>query len=141
MLLDTNVLVAAVVPHHPHHESSGELVLAARAASIAMHTLLEFANTMTHQRRYAWSSEAVNYQLAQFEARFDVLTIRPQQVMNVLTTFISAGHRGPLIYDFFIGQHAALHSIGTIVTWNEHHMRPLFPELRVVTPVDFLKAA
>lgn len=141
MLIDTNVLVAAVVPNHDHHEPSGELLLTSRAASIALHSLLEFVNTMTRHRRYAWSSQAVNYQLDQFETRFEVLTIRPQQVMSLLSEFTTAGHRGPLIYDYFIGQHAAIHSIDTIVTWNERHMRQLFPPLRIVTPLEFLEAS
>ncbi len=68
-----------------------------------------------------------------------VLTLSPQTLVDVTSVFALQGFKGPLIYDWFIGQHAVKHEIGTLVTWNIKHMHRLFPEIAVQTPSQFLE--
>jgi hypothetical protein len=69
-----------------------------------------------------------------------VLTLAPQTLVEITRNFALQDGKGPLIYDWLIGQHAVKHDIDTIVTWNIRHMRPLFPHLRVITPAEFLES-
>jgi predicted nucleic acid-binding protein len=139
ILLDTNVLVAAVVPQHDHHEPSAAILLRTREMAVAAHSLAEFVNTMTRNRHYAWSGDAVDFQIAQFEKRIEVLALRSGQYASALREFALAGHRGPIVYDYLIGSHAMLNGIDRIISWNIRHMQPLFPTLTVLTPEQHLE--
>lgn len=139
MLLDTNVLVAAAIPTHAHHADSHALIEAAPSPSIAGHSLIEFVSTVTRLGRYEWSGEAAAQQVHKFASFMRVVALVPQDITSLASHFARAGGRGPLIYDYFIGRHAEVHELGTIVTWNAKDFRPLFPRLGIFTPSQYLE--
>jgi predicted nucleic acid-binding protein len=136
ILLDTNVLVAAAVPSHVHHELSNAVVIGTDRPSVAAHSLAEFVSTVTRAGLFEWTAVAAARQVRLFGGAMNIRALDADQMLGAIERFAGDNRRGPLIYDFLIGQHAVVHNIPTIVTWNVRHMVPLFPQLRVITPSD-----
>ncbi len=72
------------------------------------------------------------------ERQFAVYALDARQFTASIAAFARLGGKGPRLYDYLIGQVAALNGIAAIVTWNVRDMAPLFPQLRVDTPPRFL---
>lgn len=139
MLLDTNVLIAAAEPKHPDHAASLRALAAVPKPVTAVHCLTEFVSTVTRASGYCWPPAATLRQLELFEAALQLVMLNDRQTLDALRPFVSAGRRGPLIYDWLIGQHAIAFGIPTIMTWNARHFVPLFPTLKIVTPAQYLE--
>ena len=143
LLFDSNVLVAELIEDHVHHQPS-QLALKAAAGSariVAAHSITECYSVLTRAapRGYALGTASVGRALAHLSGRVQVRTLTTEQSLASILQFAQLGGRGPRLYDFLIGQVAALNGIDTIVTWNTRDYFPLFPTLRIMTPIELLE--
>lgn len=139
MLIDSNVLVAAIVVHHLHHEPSAALLQDPRGLAIAGHS---YAETFVQLTRRGPSAPA---QLQPHEAWAAMqalargtrtVGLTPMQTLQSVARYAEAGGIGARLYDHLIGQAAVTAGIRRIVTWNVGHMRSLFPDLDVLDPTQ-----
>lgn len=141
-LLDSNVLVAAVVEPHAHYPDSSALFDAQGRVrfAVAAHSLAEAYNTLTRGRLPgAFLSPAEALAATDWlRAATALVGLTPPQTVDAIRSFAAGGGVGPVVYDRLIGEVAVLHGIPAIVTWNIRHLAGLFPRLRVVTPTEFL---
>ena len=138
ILVDTNVVVAALVRQHVHHEAS-----AAYLASIdrpqtlfAAHSLAEAYSSLTRHGGHApfrMTGDDAWQALSSIEAHVTVISLTPAQHVDAVRRFSDIGI-GPRLYDYLIGRAGEIHGAETIVTWNAGHFRALFPHLAVRTP-------
>lgn len=145
-LLDTNVLVAASAPGHQHHEASAALLNGddAERFAVADHSFAEAYNTLTRRGEFApyrWTAQEAAVALAVIRSITMLVGLTPAQTYDAVRDYAADGGIGARVYDKLIGQTAVLHGIAAIVTWNARHMRGLFPDLKVVTPGEWPKAA
>lgn len=143
-LFDTNVILAMVVEGHAHHDASVRSfeAVAPPGVALAAHSLAEAYTTLTRAlpRGFGASPQAAMATLDRLLSETTLLGLSPSQTMAAIRAFARIEGRGPRLYDRLIGEVAAVHGIGTIVTWNTRHLAPLFPGLRVRTPSAFLAA-
>lgn len=142
ILIDTNVVVAALVPTHPHHGPSAAVLNDERLEIfIAAHALAEAYSTLT-RRGTGWAYQfAPERAVTALQSVIDLtrtITMSPAQTLDAIRMFSARGGRGPELYDFLIGQTGLLAGAAAIVTWNMRHFRPLFPDERVETPPECL---
>lgn len=140
ILLDSNVLVAALVESHPHHEASNILVDAATAVTtmVAAHSLAEVYSTLTRSNRpYRVAGAVASSVIETLAESLTVAALSVPQTRYAIRRFAALGI-GPRIYDFLIGTTAETFGADTIVTWNTRDFDGLFPALRIVTPAALL---
>ena len=142
-LLDTNVLIAALVERHPHHEASLPLVGPGvhKRFAVAAHCYAEAYSHLTRRRpsaAFQWSPDDARLSLASIANHAELVGLSPAQTLNALHAYASNGGIGARLYDWLIGEAAIQAGIGTIITWNFGHFSSLFPRLVVVTPAQAL---
>lgn len=145
-LLDSNVLVAALAEAHEHHEPSAALFADStdRAFAVAAHSYAEAYSTLTRRGERALFRLTPEEALAALERIRSVTALvglTAAQSFDAVRDYAQSGGTGARLYDRLIGEVAVAHGIPTIVTWNEAHMRGLFPELRIVSPEAFASAS
>jgi hypothetical protein len=59
------------------------------------------------------------------------------QTFDAIKTFAAEGRLGPRLYDRLIGEAAVINGFDCIVTWNRSHLSSLFPDIRVLDPIEF----
>ncbi|KPF58617.1 hypothetical protein IP88_16420 [alpha proteobacterium AAP81b] len=140
ILVDSNLLVAALVAQHPHHAESSAVLLAADPAAtlLATHSLAEAFAVLTRRNLpFRLAGAQAWMQLELFAARFLVVSLTAAQTLDAIRRFSRLGN-GPRLYDYLIGATAEAHGADTIVTWNTRDFDGLFPGLRIVTPAGWL---
>lgn len=143
-LLDTNVVVAALVEAHPHHRASTTLVVDGGPGrfAVAAHSYAEAFNTLTRggaQGVYGWSPDEAWDALERVRAWTRLVGLTPSQTLAAVRAYAASGGTGARLYDRLIGETAVQAGLGRIVTWNTGHMRALFPGLEVVEPAALAK--
>lgn len=138
ILVDTNVVVAALVRQHTHHEASVAWLGATDLDTIlvAAHSLAEAFSSITRHAGHAPYRMAGNdawQALASFETQVKLVTMTSAQQFDAVRRFSSIGI-GPRLYDYLIGRAGELQGATTIITWNVRHFREMFPHLAVRTP-------
>ena len=142
-LLDSNVVIAAIVEDHVHHPASARLLTGFDPASfgIAAHSYAEAYVTLTRQGPSGSMGFPPSQALAALSALRAVTTLvgaTPSQTVEAVGRFAARGGIGPRLYDTLIGEAAVANGIGCIITWNIRHLAALFPGLPVMTPSSFL---
>lgn len=145
-LLDTNVIVAALVDMHQHHTASYALFAADNDAGycVAAHSYAEAFDTLTRQGPRAPVGRTASAAWAALESVAAVTTLvglTPAQTFDAVRRYAGDGNTGARVYDRLIGQAAVQARATTIVTWNVGQFRDLFPDLRVATPMELLAAS
>ncbi len=145
-LLDTNVVVAALVDTHEHHAPSLALFEQKRARRfcIAAHSYAEAYVTLTREGGRGFFRRAPEDAIAALEsiaAITDLAGPTPAQSLDAVRSYAGSGGIGPRLYDYLIGQAAAHARAGAILTWNARHFRALFPDRIVETPDEYLARA
>ena len=138
ILIDTNVLVAALVADHIHHETSVEclLRLPASLTVAAAHSLAECYSTLTRiNGLYRYPAVEAWTATANLATRIRFVALTAPQTLDAVRRFSALGI-GPRLYDYLIGASGELAGAQTIVTWNVRHFGALFPELKIVTPAE-----
>jgi predicted nucleic acid-binding protein len=145
-LLDSNVLIAALVEGHEHHVASLALLLAEKRAefAVAAHSYAEVYSTLTRQgdhRPFRYPPEKAWAALESVRAVTALVGLTAAQTLGATRDFAEKGGIGARLYDKLIGEVAVAHEIPVIVTWNIGHMYSLFPALTMATPKDFMRAS
>lgn len=141
-LLDSNVVIAAVVAAHQHHAPSAALLndFAPRTFAVAAHSYSEAYSGLTRRSRGALFEFDPGDALAALEsvaAQCVLVGLTHGQTFEAIRDFASGGGIGPRLYDKLIGDAAVAGGLKCVVTWNVSHFASLFPQLEVVDPVQF----
>lgn len=141
ILIDTNVVVAAVYDLHIHHDEALPLFETSTPLPImlAAHSLAEAYVTLTRQgtaKPVGWSGPDTRSTLAIFREAVKLVAMTPQQTIEAIERFADIGI-GARLYDYLIGRTGVLYGATAIVTFNTRHMRALFPQVAVHTPGEW----
>jgi predicted nucleic acid-binding protein len=142
-LIDTNVLVALVDPEHIHHQDSWDALADSRVGThaVALHSLTEFFHVATRlsPRGLGLKPAVAQAFLDDHVSKFTIIGLNVEEHLATIRQFSASGRGGPQVYDYLIGQLAVINDIPTIITWNVKHFAPLFPQLNVLSPRQFIK--
>ena len=142
ILLDTSILVAAMVEAHPRHTSALPWLQRAKNQAdtglVAAHSLAELYAVLTTLPVQPRITPAVAQQLIQHDV-FDILEVVPLSAgdyARVIKQLAEHGIVGGATYDALIVQAAVKAGADQILTLNERDFRRVSPDLagRVVTP-------
>jgi len=135
ILLDTSVLVAAIVEAHPAHEKG--LIWFKRATSqadtgfVSAHSLAETYSILTTLPVQPRISPSEARQLIQHNIvqKFEVVTLASQDYADVIDILAEIGVTGGATYDALILRAAANADVDMVVTLNEKDFRRVYPDL------------
>lgn len=138
-LLDSNVIIAAIVDEHQPHQPSSTLLagMSDGRLAIAAHSFAEAYATLTSRRTvvgFGLPPENAWRSLMSVAEITTLIGLQPSDAFEDVGLYAQAAGIGPRLYDHLIGRVAVRHGIPRIVTWNLRHMRDLFPALDVVDP-------
>ncbi|WP_114954457.1 type II toxin-antitoxin system VapC family toxin [Sphingosinicella terrae] len=144
-LLDSNVLIAVLAEAHEHHEPSFALIAEENGGrfAISAHSYAEAYSTLTRRGESGLFRFTPAEAISALESLRGVTTLvglTPAQTFDTIRDHASTGGIGARLCDRLIGQAAAANGIVTIVTWKVTHMRSLFPDLEVLSPLEFQKS-
>jgi predicted nucleic acid-binding protein len=145
LLVDTNVIVAAVAEAHAHHAPS--LALFAEdppyTLAVAAHCYAEAFTTLTRRGEHApfhWPPGEAWAALESVAAATRLAGLSPAQTLEAVRDFAAAGHVGARVYDHLIAHAAQKAGAKVLVTWNVGHFRNAIAGLEVWTPTMVLAA-
>ncbi|MBC8449429.1 MAG: PIN domain-containing protein [Chloroflexi bacterium] len=142
VLLDTSVLVAAMVEAHPHHQEALPWLQRARrgelTAVVASHTLAELYAVLTSLPVRPRISPSTAWHLIQENVltTMEVVDLSTEDYRAVLEHLSTSSIAGGITYDALIS-HAALKAAAEqLVTLNPAHFRRIHPALskQIVSP-------
>lgn len=141
-LLDTSVLVAAMIEAHPAHERALPWLQQARAgqitASVASHTLAELYAVLTRLPLQPPISPPVAWQLIQQNVLtvFEIVSLSEDDYRTVLEHLSQQNIRGGATYAALIAYAASKTNADQLVTLNEKDFLKVYPDLaeRIVVP-------
>jgi predicted nucleic acid-binding protein len=143
ILLDTNVIVAAVAEAHDHHAPS--LALFGRDLplnlAVAAHCYAEAFTTLTRRGQHApfhWPPAEAWAALDSVAAATRLVGMTPAQQIDSVRDFAAAGHIGARIYDYLIARAAKAAGAQLLVTWNIAHFTGLIDGINVRTPMEMM---
>lgn len=135
ILLDTSVLVAAMVEAHPAHERSliwlKRVTNASDTGLIAAHSLAEVYAVLTTLPVQPPISSTDAMQLIQHNLidKLEVVVLSAQDYSSLLQSLSSLGIVGGAIYDALILRAAEKAKVDQVVTLNERDFRRVYPSL------------
>jgi predicted nucleic acid-binding protein len=143
VLIDTNVIVAAVAEAHEHHLPSLALFSATPPLKLAVaaHSYAEAYTTLTRRGDHApfrWPPAEAWAALESVAAVTRLIGLTPAQSFDAVRDFAAAGHIGARIYDHLIARAAQTAGAEVLVTWNVGHFRGLVEGFDVQTPMEML---
>lgn len=134
VLLDTSVLVAALVRSHPRHGDARPWVARAQAGEvelvIAAHTLAELHATLTALPVKPRLSPETAGRLRDenLPEGTEIVALTADDYRAVLRSTVERGIAGGLIYDALIARAAEQAGVERLVTLNESHFRRAWPD-------------
>jgi predicted nucleic acid-binding protein len=139
ILIDTNVIVAALAEAHEHHMPSLALFNAEPPLTIAVasHCYAEAFTTLTRRGDHApfrWPSGEAWAALESVAAVTRLVGLTPAQSFAAVRDFAAAGGIGGRVYDYLIASAALAAGADCLVTWNVGHFAGLVEGLEVLTP-------
>ena len=142
ILLDTSVLVAAIVDAHPNHARALTWLKRAKQngvfAYIAAHTLAELYAVLTRLPVQPRLSATTALQLIQENvvSTFEIVTLDSDDYKTILVHLAQLGITGGAIYDALIAHVAYQIQVDYLITFNERDFKAVYPELsdRILTP-------
>jgi len=128
---DTNVLVAASIPEHIHHEMSNSRLgrLARRAGACSAHSLAELYTTLTRPTRYRLPPIDAARIIDHINKTFKVVSLTPAEYVRTIEAAAISGLAGPIVYDALLMATARKIDARTIYTHNIKHFRQVAPDL------------
>lgn len=141
VLVDTNVIVAALAEAHEHHAASLRLFSAKPALTLAVaaHCYAEAFTTLTRRNEHSpfrWPANEAWAALESVAAVTRLVGLSPAQSFEAVRDFAAAGYVGARIYDYMIARAAQAAGADVLVSWNIGHFRDLIAGLEVCTPAD-----
>ena len=142
VLLDTSVLVAAIVESHPAHERALPRLQRVGAATdsgvVAAHTIAELYAILTRLPIQPRIPPAIAQQMIDRNVLdiCEIVALSAADYASVLTHLAAAGIIGGTTYDALIMYTAVKVEVDQIITLNEKDFRRIYPELagKIVTP-------
>lgn len=142
ILLDTSILVAAMVEAHPFHEQGliwlKRVTNGADEGVVAAHSLAELYSILTTLPVQPRISPDEARRLIQHNViqKLDVITLGSQDYTQVIELLAEIGIIGGAIYDALILRAAAIAKVDLVVTLNERDFRRVYPDLanKIVAP-------
>jgi predicted nucleic acid-binding protein len=143
VLLDTSVLVAAMLPDHVHHAQARGWLAQTRtgspAAVVSGHTLAELYAVLTRLPRKPLISPGEALQLIQenVTSHATVATLSGEDYIQMVKELARAGVAGGAVYDAVIARAAERANVDHLVTLNVGHFHRVWPAgaSRVVSPL------
>jgi predicted nucleic acid-binding protein len=136
---DTNVLIAASIPDHPHHEACNSRLdgLRKSGGACAAHSMAEAYSTLTNfPKGYGVPPETAFQIIEEASTTFTLVTLTAKESMRALETAAEHGLVGSIIYDALLMSCARKVEAKWIFTNNHKHFRRVAPDLasRIVEP-------
>ena len=128
---DSNVLVAASLPEHVHHEASIARLspLSRGGGACAAHSLAETYNTLTRVKGYQVPT-ADAARIIQYASRtYTIVTLTADETLEAIEDAALRGFEGPIIYDALLLACARKVKAKSIYTSNIRHFRRIAPDL------------
>jgi predicted nucleic acid-binding protein len=141
--LDTNVIIAACLEQHEHHERAFELlerVLAGRDHGvIGAHALAEAYAVMTRLPKPLRVTPGMAASLLEenYLKPFEMVTLTGMEYKQLIVRLGQAGWGGGVIYDAIHVACAAKGAVDRLYSWNAHHLQTVATEefrSRIVIP-------
>lgn len=128
---DTNLIVAASVPDHPHHPECHARLAKLRMAggSCSTHSLAEAYGTLTNLGRYGFPPSIAFEIIEDVRDAFDIVTLTTKEYMAAIKAAAILGTKGPEIYDALLIACARKIGARRIYTKNVKHFRQVAPDL------------
>jgi predicted nucleic acid-binding protein len=129
---DTNVLIAASIAHHPHHEACSKRLAQIRrsGASCAAHTLAETYSTLTREGKGYSVPPLIALQiLSSVKENFDLVSLTANEMMQTISSAAERALPGPLIYDALILACARKIQARSIYTNDVQDFKRIAPDL------------
>ncbi|UVO55617.1 PIN domain-containing protein [Sphingomonas sp. SUN039] len=145
VLLDTNVIVAALAEAHEHHRPSLALFAAEPPLNMAVaaHCYAEAFTTLTRRGLsvpFQWPPGEAWAALESVASVTRLVGLSPAQSFEAVRDFSASGQIGARIYDHMIGRAASACGAKILVTWNIGHFPRLGDGLEARTPIEVLAA-
>ncbi|MDH7485804.1 MAG: PIN domain-containing protein [Anaerolineae bacterium] len=142
VLLDTSVLVAAMVEAHPQHQQALPWLQRARrgelSAVIASHTLAELYSVLTSLPVRPRISPSIAWHLIQENvlATIEAVDLSAEDYRTVLEHLSASGMTGGTVYDALIAHVAWKAGVDRLVTLNPTDFHRAYPALskRITAP-------
>ena len=136
---DTSVLVASLLPDHPHHARSFPVFASAtrKQAACAAHSLAEAYSTFTrYPGKERMSAEAASLVLQGIEQRFTLICLDGDEYCAAIRRMAQLGIVGGAVYDGLVAACALKARADHLYTWNVRHFDLLGAEIQklVATP-------
>jgi predicted nucleic acid-binding protein len=130
---DTTVLVAALLPDHPHHARSFALFASAtrKQAACSAHSLAEAYSTFTrYPGKERMSAEAASLVLQGIEHRLTLVWLDGDEYSAAIRRMAQSGIVGGAVYDGLIAACALKTGADHLYTWNVSHFNLLGAEIQ-----------
>jgi predicted nucleic acid-binding protein len=130
---DTTVLVAALLPDHPHHARSFAVFAAAtrKQAGCAAHSLAEAYSTFTrYPGKERMSAEAASLVLQGIEHRFTLVWLNGDEYCAAIRRMAQMGIVGGAVYDGLVAACALKAGADHLYTWNVRQFDLLGPAIQ-----------
>lgn len=131
IFFDSNILVAATLSGHPHHEvSSARLApLQQGGGALAAHSLAETYTTLTRASTYRIPPEDAMRILQLAAKTYRVVTLNAAETIHAIENAAAHGFAGPIVYDALLLACARKVNARVIYTSNTKHFRRIAPDL------------
>jgi predicted nucleic acid-binding protein len=132
---DTTVLVAALLPGHPHHARSFPVFAAAtrKQAACAAHTWAETYSTFTkYPGKERMSAEAASLVVQEIEHRFTLVWLDGNEYSAAIRRMARLGIVGGAVYDGLVAACALKAGAEHLYTWNVRHFDLLGAEIKKI---------
>jgi len=130
---DTTVLVAALLPGHPHHARSFPALASAtsKQAACAAHSLAEAYSTFTrYPGKERMSAEAASLMVQGIEHRFTLVWLDGDEYCAAIRRMAQMGIVGGAVYDGLVAACALKAGADYLYTWNVRHFDLLGAEVK-----------
>jgi predicted nucleic acid-binding protein len=130
---DTTVLVAALLPGHPHHSRSFQVFASAtrKQNACAAHSLAETYSTFTnYPGKERMSAEAASLVVQEIEHRFTLVWLSADEYCAAIRRMAQLGIVGGAVYDGLVAACALKAGADHLYTWNVRHFDLLGADVR-----------
>lgn len=133
VLLDTSVLVAALVRSHPRHAAARPWLTRALSGEVsivlAAHTLAELHATLTSLpvRPRISPHTAARLRDENLPETAEIVALSVEDHRTVLRRMVELGLAGGVVYDALVAQVAEKESVDRLITLNERDFRRAWP--------------
>jgi len=130
---DTTVLVAALLPGHPHHSRSFPVFASAtrKQSACAAHSLAETYSAFTnYPGKERMSAEAASLVVQEIEHRFTLVWLDADEYCASIRRMALLGIVGGAVYDGLVAACALKAGAEHLYTWNVRHFDLLGAEIK-----------